>query len=563
MEQILKTQSRRNFLSSLGKSAAIAGTLPLFSGCSPIDEAASGKNRPNVILIMTDDQGYGDLGCHGNEKINTPNLDRFSRESIQLTQFFVCPLCAPTRASLMTGRYNYRTGVTDVYLGRSLMYPDEVTIAEIFRNAGYETALFGKWDLGDSYPMRPGDNGFKEVLYMASGGQLYDYFDPELKHNGVWKKYEGYCTDIFFNEAITYIKANRAHPFFVYLSTNAVHTPLHVPEHFIEPYRAKGLDETTARSYAMITSIDDNMGRLLKMLDETGLDKETIVIFLTDNGPQYYRYNAGMRGKKGSVYDGGIRVPCFIRWNGKFEAGKKIDSISAHIDLLPTLLDACGIEKPHTINMDGMSLLPLFESRNTEWPDRTLFMQSNFSKDPEPYVNCMARTQRYKMVNSDELYDMESDPGEMNNIAGQHPEILTSLRNRYEEWYRDVTSERTFMPPRIPLGTPHENPAMLVRDDIRGTQRWSLEEVGHWEVYVAESGYYQVTLRFPMTKGDVDVYFSLGETELSQNMVGSPWITCTFDRVHLKKGEGQLKAWLNYKGELSGVRIVEVKKLLQ
>jgi len=344
---------------------------------------ASAADRPNILVIITDDQGYGDLGVHDNPKIKTPNLDQFARQSVRLKSFFVSPVCAPTRASLLTGRYNYRTGVVDTYQGRAMMHPDEVTLAEMLTKAGYRTGIFGKWHLGDNAPLRPIDQGFREALVVKGGGigQPSDppggtsYFDPVLQHNGKEERYKGYCSDIFAQAAIDFLSKPGAQPFFAYLAFNCPHEPLEAPEPELAQYRALNLalsqfpqlgqpvpasfaapQEMVARAYAMISNIDANVGRVLKALDDRGLSSNTIVVFLTDNGPAFVRFNDGLRGWKGSVYDGGIRVPCYIRWPGQFPPGHVVDRIAAHIDLVPTLLDACGLPSPSGVKLDGRSL---------------------------------------------------------------------------------------------------------------------------------------------------------------------------------------------------------------
>ncbi|MFW6164407.1 MAG: arylsulfatase, partial [Planctomycetota bacterium] len=337
---------RRDFLRCSASAALAAMARGAF--------AQRGK-RPNVVLVMTDDQGIGDMSCHGNEKLDTPNIDRLAREGVEFTQFLVCPVCAPTRACLMTGRYNYRTGVTDTYLGRAMMHADEVTVAEMLGQGGYRTAIYGKWHLGDNYPLRPEDQGFHEAIVHNGGGigQPSDppgsgYFDPVLRHNGEWKKYEGYCTDVYFDQALEFIQANRDRPFFVYLPTNAPHGPFIVADDLWKPFKAKGLDARTAKVYGMVKNIDENIGRLLAKLEELELAENTIVIFLCDNGPNGRRYTMGLRGHKGSVYEGGIRTAFFVRWPSVTakRAGAKDHHLAAHIDLAPTLLDACGVAKP-------------------------------------------------------------------------------------------------------------------------------------------------------------------------------------------------------------------------
>ena len=316
--------------------------------------AAQSARRPNVIVFISDDQGYADLSLHGNTHLKTPNLDRIGTEGAQFTQFQVCPVCSPTRSSLMTGRYNYRTGIVDTFLGRSMMDPREVTAAEVFAANSYRTGIFGKWHLGDNYPMRTIDQGFHESLVHGGGGlaQPADppggnhYYDPVLVRNGKQEKVPGYCTDIFFREAMAFIDRNKAKPFFLYLPTNAPHTPLEIDDRYVAPFKAAGLDDVTAKVYGMVKNLDDNTGALLANLDKSGLAQNTILIFMTDNGPQQPRYVAGMRGRKGTVYQGGIRVPFFFRWPARIKAGAEVGRIAAHIDVLPTLIDACALKPP-------------------------------------------------------------------------------------------------------------------------------------------------------------------------------------------------------------------------
>jgi len=313
----------------------------------------SGK-KPNVIVVITDDQGHGDLGFHGNPVIKTPNLDKLARQSVRMKNFHVSPVCSPTRASLMTGRYNYRTGVVDTFVGRSMMHSDETTIAALLRALGYRTGIFGKWHLGDNYPLRSIDHGFMESLVLTGGGigQPSDppggesYFNPILQHNGKAVRKEDYCTDIFTDAAIDFVGKNKDSPFFCYVAFNCPHGPLEVPKKYHDMYKDKinigqfpkfgfpvgkvNLDET-AKIYGMITNIDDNIGRLLAKLDELGIADDTIVIFLTDNGPQQPRYNSGMRGRKASLFEGGTHVPFFVRWPAQLPKDRDVIPIGAHI----------------------------------------------------------------------------------------------------------------------------------------------------------------------------------------------------------------------------------------
>ncbi len=556
-------QTRRDFLKTAGAGAASLGIMSALGGCG----TDGVQRRPNVILVITDDQGYGDLGVHGNDMIQTPNLDLFAEESVNLSQFYVCPVCAPTRACLMTGRYNYRTGVVDTYLGRAMMYPDEITMAEIFRTAGYRTAIFGKWHLGDNYPMRPPEQGFEESVVHNGGGlcQPSDwpgntYFNPMLKHNNEWKEYEGYCTDIFFRQALRYIETHRDEPFFVYIPTNAPHTPLQIADEYVKPYLDKGLDETTAKVYGMVANIDENFGTLMARLSELGLEENTIVIFLTDNGPQQERYTAGLRGRKGTVYEGGIRVPFYMRWKGVLRAGMVNDRIAAHIDVLPTLMEMCGIDAPGEVRMDGESVLPLLEGHDESWPDRTLFFQWHRGDEPELFRSSAARNQKYKLVNGSELYDIEDDPQERNNIAGDNPEIVAELRMRYQEWFRDVSSTRGYDPPRIYIGTPHENPVTLTRQDWRGAQGWSDDDLGFWEVNITEAGAYDIQLRFTELHYPASAHFRFGDLHREQKLKRGDTFY-TFESAELPTGEGKLEAWLEFEGKSVGVLYADVRKL--
>ncbi|HEO70844.1 MAG TPA: arylsulfatase [Candidatus Hydrogenedentes bacterium] len=561
----MQKTSRRAFLRGLGTTAGGLVLVP------ELAKAAGSARRPNVILIMTDDQGYGDLGCHGNEHIKTPNLDRLHAESVRFDSFYVCPVCSPTRACLMTGRYNYRTGAIDTYLGRSMMHGDEVTVAEMLGAGGYQTAIFGKWHLGDNHPMRAVDQGFHESVVHRGGGlcQPSDwpgntYFDPILSHNGHDQQYKGYCTDIYTDQAIRFIEARRDRPFFVCLSTNAPHTPLQIGDSYVQPYLDAGIDNETAKVYGMITNIDDNVGRLLTKLKELGLEEDTIVIFLTDNGPQGsrqgVRWNAGLRAAKGSAYEGGIRVPFFVRWPGRLEAGKQVDRIGAHIDVLPTLLEACGVAKPEGVQLDGRSLWPLITGEDVDWPDRTLYFQWHRGDAPEMYRACAARGQRYKLVNGEELYDITNDPGEKHDIAAEHPDVVAEMRAGYEAWFKDVSATRGYAPPRIHIGTPHENPAVLTRQDWRGAEGWGRKDLGYWLVHVASGGNYDVTLTFDALEEAGPVRFKLGDATIESDMPKGA-TACTFDGVSLPKGNARIDASMPLEGARVGVWQISIRKV--
>jgi arylsulfatase A-like enzyme len=537
----------------------------LAASAAPLVRAAD-PPRPNVVLIVTDDQGFGDVRIHGNDKIRTPNMDRIAREGVQFTQFQVCPVCSPTRSSLMTGRYNYRTGVVDTFLGRSLMRPSEVTVAELLREAGYRTGIFGKWHLGDNYPLRAMDHGFDTSVVLRGGGlgQPSDvpgggsYFDPVLFRNGKPERFKGYCSDIYTNEALAFLDRNVSRPFFLYLATNAPHDPLEVAEELVAPYRRMGLDEGTAKTYAMVENADTNIGRVLAALESRRLDRHTIVIFMTDNGPQRPRYNAGMRGVKGSVYQGGIRVPFFLRWPSVTAAGSRVDRIAAHIDVMPTLLEACGVPAPKH-HIDGRSLLPLLRNPGAPWTDRTLFTQWHRGDAPEPFRNAAVRTQRWKLVDGKELYDLAGDPAEKSDAAASQPQVVTRLRSEYEKWFADVSSQG-YDPPRIAIGSGHENPVTLTRQDWRGPRAaWTPEALGHWEVAVAETATYDVKARLIPQKQQARIAWSLNGATLSADApAGSEEVQ--LGRTRIPKGEGRVTAEVATGGQTIGVWSVEIRR---
>jgi len=395
----------------------VAGSV-LLAGRRVVSEVL--EERPNVILIITDDQGYGELACHGNKIIKTPNLDRLYRESTRFTAFHVSPTCSPTRASLMTGRHEFRSGVTHTIFERERLSLDAVTIAQVLSQAGYGTGIFGKWHLGDEEPYQPHNRGFDEVFIHGAGGigQTYEcscgdvpdntYFDPVIRHNTTFVKTKGYCTDVFFTQALRWIKENRARRFFAYLATNAPHSPYVCPEKYLKPYLDAGLDEKSAAYYGMITNLDENVGRLVRKLDEWALTERTLVIFMTDNGhPLANLYNAGMRGNKGTAYEGGTRVPAFFRWPGRIKAGADVDRLAAHIDMFPTLVELCGATYPRELKLDGRSLVPLLKDPKTTWPDRYIFVHvgrwPRGKASDSKYSRCAVRSQRFRSGNSHEL----------------------------------------------------------------------------------------------------------------------------------------------------------------
>jgi arylsulfatase A-like enzyme len=483
-----------------------------------------GAERPNVILVMTDDQGIGDLGIHGNDKIKTPNLDKFGREGIELTRFYVSPVCAPTRAELMTGRNYYRTGVIHTSRGGAKMHTEETTIAELLGGAGYRTGLFGKWHLGDNYPMRPQEQGFQEVLMLKSGGitqppdQPNAYQDPILWHNGERIHAKGYCTDVFFGAAMKFIEENRQKPFFAYIALNAPHTPLEIGDDYVKPYKAMGLDDTTAKVYGMVQNIDENFGRLVAHLDKLKLRENTLLIFMTDNGPQQARYTMNLRGRKTQTYEGGNRVPFFIQWPAKWKGSRQIDRLAANIDILPTLLDVCGVKQPKDLKLDGMSLLPLLTGTKTDpWPDRVLFFQVHRSLTPKLYQNFSVVSQRWKMVGSPgtfgredfiasaepvlEMYDLSEDGAEAKDVAKEHSGEFKRMRAGYEKWFAEMQAERGFKPGDIHIGNQAENPVHLC---YYQDASWVGSGTKGWQMVIEKTGKYKVSsVRDPLPTDSV------------------------------------------------------------
>jgi len=586
--------NRREFL----KNCALATGTTLLSSCGTnaefmlsnksLELRMSGK-QPNVILVITDDQGYGDLRCHGNPVIETPNLDRLHSESVRLTNFHVSPTCSPTRAALMTGHYCDRTGVWHTIMGRSLLRKDEVTMADVFSAGDYRTGIFGKWHLGDNYPFRPQDRGFHEVLVHGGGGVGQgpdywgnDYFDDTYRHNGKLERFTGYCTDIWFDGALKFIEANNDRPFFCYLTTNAPHGPFNVADKYSKPYRDMGVADKQAAFYGMITNIDENMGRLMQRLKESDLEDNTILIFMTDNGSSA-GFSAGMRGKKGSEYDGGHRVPFFIRWpGGGLKGGRDIDRLTAHIDILSTLIELCELKKPVRVKFDGDSLVALLMGQDRNWPGRTLVTDSQRIEHPEKWRKCAVMTDRWRLINGQELYDMKDDPGQKNDIANKHPEVVEKLRQSYEDWWADV-SQRFDEYCRIIIGSDKENPTRLMSHDwhtpkvpwSQGAVRSGMQGTGFWAVEVARDGTYEFALRRWPIEVDQPINaaipggkaisatsarLKIADVDVSQAIPNEAHAV-TF-QVQLKAGKTRLQTWFtNDEGESRGAYYAYVKRL--
>lgn len=554
---------------------------------------------------MTDDQGYGDLGCHGNSILKTPHLDALYRESVRFTDFHVSPFCTPTRAALMSGNHPGFSGAYRTSSGRTMMHRDEKTMANLFGDAGYATGMVGKWHLGDNAPHRPQDRGFQDVVWHRCGGigqaSDYwgnDYFDDTYERasadnrQGTFEKFEGYCTDVWFREGMRFIEKNQDKPFFLYLATNAPHGPYLVPEEWAKPY-VGNQNVANANFYGMIANIDHNMGLLRKHLEKLGLAENTILIFMTDNGTAagakfnglesepILGFNAGMRGKKSSIYDGGHRVPFFIHWPRRgLNGGKDINKLAAHIDLLPTLADLCDIPVPDDYHPHGISLKPLLEEADPSWGRKHHVIQyhggaGGTDLPSKPFEHTVVLTERWRLVNSSQLhlYDIQADPAQRNDVAAQHPEVVKQLRALYEPYWQEVSPRLT--PVRIDLGNPDQNPTELCSQDWylpKGNPPWNFGSIkklpkvtGPWMVHVHKAGRYKITLRqFPKVAG-MPVVASRAKIEIAGETMEQPVEAGSKGvdfEIELPTGSTELVTYLYDKsGKAGGAYFTEVEHL--
>jgi len=562
--------------------------LTLLISCTA-KEAIEDVQKPNLILIMTDDQGIGDFAFNANPYIQTPHLDKLASQSLNLTNFYVSPVCAPTRASLMTGRYSERTGIYDTYNGGATMSSEEITIAEILQENKYKTGIFGKWHLGDNYPYRPIDQGFDMALVHRAGGMgqpgdVYNffsgdrsYFDPVLFENGDTVQYDGYCSDIFTDELISFIRVHRKEeprqPFFAYLSYNAPHTPLQLPEKYYELYKDlefnasdfESNDEATAkmrerdkeaarRVYGMVTNIDDNIGKLIRSLKEEGIYENTILVFLTDNGPQQLRYKLGLRAKKSSVYSGGIHVPCLIHYPAQMEGRSELDIPLAHIDLLPSLLDLCGLDAPQH-EIDGKSFFASEDDGYSTFKERSLFFEwgrgylqkyQNFAvlKD---HFKLVGNVSMHSAIDEFELFDLSLDPGENTNILEENRDFASTLKDEMDAWYEEIIAEennkRSF--PAY-VGTPYENPVILNRNDAKGFPvAWTEHtHVNYWDVKVVEEGMYDIGFHFVNPVVEIGkMCLNLYPYNIDEHFSDTGKNEWTFRNIHLIDGSYRLEPY--------------------
>lgn len=493
------------------------------------EEKTKLQSKPNVLMIVVDDQGYGDIAALGNKEIKTPNIDNLHKISTRFTQFHVSPTCSPSRAAIITGHHSNRTGVWSTVNGRSLILESETTVAQVFKDNGYSTAIFGKWHLGDNYPFRPQDKGFEEVFIHGGGGieQTMDYWDNDYYndtyiHNGKLEKVKGFCTDVWFENAKQYIEKNKNEnkPFFCYLPTNAAHTPYFVDDKYSDPYR-NNKNIPSPEFYGLLANVDENIGKLVAYLKSSNLMDNTIILFTTDNGTSAGAkipktddrldgfvtkgYNAGMRGIKASMYEGGHRVPLFIHWkDGGIKEGYDINELTAHFDIVPTLIDMCNLNAPSELKFDGKSLVPLMNGKDEEFKDRIIITNSQRIEVPEPWRRTALMHKNWRLVNGTELYDLNTDPEQRTNIADQHPEKIEEYKKAYDVWWNDLEPSYSALP-RIYVGHEAENPTNIYCHDWhteKAASPWHQRHIrtgyidnGHWALKVAKSGTYKLKLR--------------------------------------------------------------------
>ena len=507
----------------LSRTIARLGIALTLASCAPSPPAEETQSAPpNVILIMSDDQGWGDLSLHGNPNVRTPNIDRLGAEGVAFDRFFVSPVCSPTRAELLTGRYHTRGGVYSTSAGGERLDLDETTVAQHFQRAGYRTAAYGKWHNGTQYPYHPNARGFDD-FYGFCSGHWGNYFSPMLERNGEIVRGEGYLVDDLTNKGIALIEQERETPFFLYMPYNTPHSPMQVPDRWWNRLANQPLDSLnrdssqedttfTRAALAMVENIDWNVGRLLKSLEETGQSENTIVLYLSDNGPNSWRWNGDMKGRKGSTDEGGVRSPLLLRWPGTLPAGTRVTQIASVMDLLPTLVDLTGIPAEPEKPLDGMSLKPLLLGEADDWPARTLINHWQESTS--------VRSQQYRLDDEDRLFDMVADPGQRTDVAAAHPEVVRELTAARQAWEADALAELPEVDARpLPVGHPSGQTTQLPARDgvahggIRRSNRWpnssfftnwtSPSDSITFDVEVVEEGDFEVVIYYTCSPEDV------------------------------------------------------------
>lgn len=486
------------------------------------------SQKPNIIIILSDDQGWGDLGFNGNSSVATPNIDRLAKDGIILNRFFVSPVCSPTRAELLTGRHHVRSGVSSTSTGKERFDLDETTIADILKKAGYQTAAYGKWHNGAQAPYHPNSRGFDD-FYGFCSGHWGNYFDPVLEHNGEIVNGNGFITDDLTDHGLAFIEKNKKSPFFLYLPYNTPHSPMQVPEQWWKKYANKNINQHgteadkeeidhTRAALALSENIDWNVGRIMQKLEDLKLSNNTIVLYFSDNGPNGNRWNGGMKGIKGSTDEGGIRSPMIITWKGKLPMSQKIEKICSAIDLLPTLCDLANIKYVSPKPLDGKSLKPLLQNSNAKWPDRILYHY---------WDNKLSlRNQNYRLSDTDQLFDMEKDPNQLQDIAESNVEEYTKFKKAKTQWIKNVLIElpQKDLRPFI-IGHPSLRTTQLSAGEAIGTgnikrsnkypndsylTNWvNTEDQIYWDVEVQEAGYFEIEIYYTCPKQDIGSTFSL------------------------------------------------------
>lgn len=531
------------------RTLSLAVSLICFPAFLAIADEQTSGSHPNVLLIITDDQGYGDLGSHGNQQLKTPRLDGLAAQSIRFNRFLVNPLCAPTRAALLTGRYSIRTGAVGVQGGLETMHSEEVTLGEIFKSDGYSTGYFGKWHNGEHHRYSPLGQGFDEFLGFQLG-HWNNYFNTKLKHNEEWVSSKGFIADVFTDAATQFIREVQPRPWFCYLAYNTPHWPAQCPDSYFDRYKQLGLSDEDAAAYGMVSNLDDNIGRVLDELDRSHQAQNTIVIFLTDNGPNGNRFNGGLKARKGSYYEGGIHVPCFIRWPAKFNTPRVIAETAAHIDLFPTLVELCGLKHQPKDDrlLDGRSLVPLLISDKDEapkdWNERMIFIKNEprpVQLEPKAGAKGTLKAtgsihwRNWHAVNVGkgwELYDLKLDPSEKQDLTKQNAPVMNRLQTDFDGWWRSVSRESRSTRPPIPVDRPIGKAIELPvpQSELLGgvkfsgrhpNNAWAIDFIGpqaelRWELDVEAPGRYAVSVEYLCTEPmDSKLMIEQGEQTLA------------------------------------------------
>lgn len=563
--------------------------------------SAQSQKRPNIVFILTDDQGWGDLSINGNSNVQTPNIDKLARDGARFSRFYVAPLCAPTRAGLLTGRYHYRAGVYGVSNSKEFLNLDEVTLADLFKKSGYATGCFGKWHNGSQYPYHPNGRGFDE-FYGFLSGHYANYFNTMLDHNGEAVRSKGFITDDLTDKAIGFIEKNKDKSFVCYVPFNAPHSPFQVPDKYYDRVKARGLKqfsqnksqedpEVTISALAMCENIDDNVGRILKKLDDLKLAENTIVIYMTDNGPNSWRWNGDMKGRKGIAEEGGVRVPFFIRWPGIIPSGKVINDQAAYIDILPTLTDFAGISTSGTKPLDGVSLKALLKGERNSLDERYLFSS----------INKFNSVRKWPYLASEgALYDLSKDSTQRTDIAEKFPEVYKDLSSKLNLWYKETMASIDTVR-WIPVGYKEFPKTTLPSQDAKlhpsktGTLSYSAsapnsswianwndeESYVTWDVDVHTSGKYKLNILYTIPPANVgsafDIIFNSKSISGKISEPYDPALLPSPDRVKrngesyekefktkfvgswdLEKGKGQIKLKAN---QLKGNRFADVRSI--